>query len=88
MCCLAVVISFTDIKQAFFISILPSLYWFYLLSLCSSCLYYLLVFLTSVQLMFGRFGQVVEKKKSITLQDISAVRDLSICASIYLSASL
>lgn len=26
------------------------------------------------QLMFGRFGQVVEKKKSITLQDISAVR--------------
>ena len=30
-----------------------------------------------VQLMFGRFGQVVEKKKSITLQDISAVRNLS-----------
>lgn len=24
--------------------------------------------------MFGRFGQVVEKKKSISLQDISAVR--------------
>lgn len=30
-----------------------------------------------VQLMFGRFGQVVEKKKSITLQDTSAVRNLS-----------
>lgn len=30
--------------------------------------------LHAVQLMFGRFGQVVEKKKSITLQDISAVR--------------
>uniref|UniRef100_A0A8C5GC19 Phosphodiesterase n=1 Tax=Gouania willdenowi TaxID=441366 RepID=A0A8C5GC19_GOUWI len=28
----------------------------------------------SFPLMFGRFGQVVEKKKSITLQDISAVR--------------
>ncbi|PWA20266.1 hypothetical protein CCH79_00003711, partial [Gambusia affinis] len=28
----------------------------------------------SFPLMFGRFGQVVEKKKSISLQDISAVR--------------
>lgn len=32
------------------------------------------LFLSTVQLMFGRFGQVVEKKKSISLQDISAVR--------------
>lgn len=29
--------------------------------------------LGSFQLMFGRFGQVVEKKRSISLQDISAV---------------
>lgn len=30
--------------------------------------------ISALQLMFGRFGQVVEKKKSISLQDISAVR--------------
>lgn len=36
--------------------------------------------------MFGRFGQVVEKKKSITLQDVSAVRYTSIY--IYLSTYL
>ncbi|GAA6075547.1 cGMP-dependent 3',5'-cyclic phosphodiesterase isoform X1, partial [Tachysurus ichikawai] len=29
----------------------------------------------SFPLMFGRFGQVVEKKKSITLQDVSQKRD-------------
>lgn len=45
----------------------------------SPCLY-LSSLLSSFQLMFGRFGQVVEKKKSISLQDISAVRKrLSLC---------
>lgn len=59
---------------------------FFFLSLYS-CL-----FLSTVQLMFGRFGQVVEKKKSISLQDISAVRFnpsyLSIHQAIPLSACL
>lgn len=35
----------------------------------------------SEQLTFGRFGQVVEKKKSITLQDISAVWRYFLCLS-------
>lgn len=45
--------------------------------------------------MFGRFGQVVEKKKSITLQDISSVRTqpvspvrLSVSAGLRMSVSM
>lgn len=52
--------------------LLPSLHCFSLPpSLLLTMSFYF--FPLSVQLMFGRFGQVVEKKKSITLQDISAV---------------
>lgn len=48
---------------------------FGMLTLCS-VFSNLIYFISSAQLTFGHFGQVVEKKQSITLQDITAVRDL------------